>query len=109
MEVAPPSPAVGAPSRSAPVERNVLLQEKQLKLRGDRQKNIYKKLKTQDFVLTPAYDPALLQATGMTIEFELIFKTVGWEDAWEIDELGCNLLTTEFLCTLQPTDSEVSF
>ena len=109
MEVDPLSPAVGASSRSAPVERNVLLQEKQLKLRGDRQKNIYKKLKTQDFVLTPAYDPALLQATGMTIEFELIFKTVGWEDAWEIDELGCNLLTTEFLCTLQPTDSEVSF
>ena len=33
MEVDPPSPAVGAPSRSAPVERNVLLQEKQLKLR----------------------------------------------------------------------------
>ena len=45
----------------------------------------------------------------MTAEFELIFKTVGWEDACEIDELGCNLLTTEFLCTLQPTDSEVSF
>ena len=46
MEVDPPSPAVGAPSRSAPVERNVLLQEKQLKLWGDREKNIYKKLKT---------------------------------------------------------------
>ena len=67
------------------------------------------KLKTRDFILTLAYDPALLQATGMTAEFELIFKTVGWEDACEIDELGCNLLTTEFLCTLQPTDSEVSF
>lgn len=39
------------------------MQEKQLKLRGDREKNIYKKLKTWDFVLTPAYDPALLQAT----------------------------------------------
>ena len=96
MEVDPPSPAVGTPSRSAPAERNVLLQEKQLKLRGDRQKNIYKKLKTQDFVLTPAYDPALLQATGMTIEFELIFKTVGWEDAWKIYEPGCKLLTTKF-------------
>ena len=60
MEVNPPSPAVGAPSRSGPMERNVLLQEKQLKLRGDREKNIYKKLKTQDFILTPTYDPALL-------------------------------------------------
>jgi len=58
MEVNPPSPR--ALSRSALVERNILLQEKQLKLRGDREKNIYKKLKTRDFVLTPAYDPALL-------------------------------------------------
>ena len=60
MEVDPPSPAVGAPSRSAPMERNVFLQEKQLKLRDDREKNIYKKLKDQDFVLTPTFDPALL-------------------------------------------------
>ena len=93
MEIDPPSPAVGAPSRSAPVERNVLLQGKQLKLRGDREKNIYKKLKTHDFVLTTAYDPALLQAIGMVVEFELIFRTIEWEDAWEIDEPGCKLLT----------------
>ena len=109
MEVDPPSPAVGVPSRSAPVETSILLQEKQLKLQGDREKNIYKKLKTKDFVLTPAYGLALLQAIGMTTEFKLIFKVVGWEDAWEIDEPGCKHLTIEFLCTLQPIDSEVSF
>ena len=86
MEVDPPSPAVGAPSRSAPMERNVLLQEKQLKLRDDREKDIYKKLKDRDFVLTPAFDPALLQSTGMDSEFELIFKAIEWEDAWEIDK-----------------------
>ena len=45
----------------------------------------------------------------MDSEFELIFKAVGWEDPWEIDESGCKLLTIEFLCTLQITDSEVSF
>ena len=45
----------------------------------------------------------------MTAEFKLIFKTIGWEGAWEIDESGCKLLTIEFLCTLQPTDLEVSF
>ena len=45
----------------------------------------------------------------MTAEFEPIFKTIGWEDAWEIDEPGCKLLTIEFLCTLQPTNLEVSF
>ena len=63
MEVDPPSPTVGASSQSAPVERNVLLQEKKLKLRDDREKNIYKKLKDQDFILTLAFDLALLQST----------------------------------------------
>ena len=76
MEVDPPSPAIGAPSWSAPVERNVLLQEKQLKLWDDREKNIYKKLKDQDFDLTPAFNPALLQSIGMDSKFELIFKAV---------------------------------
>jgi len=108
MEVDPPSPTTGASSRSAPVDRNVLLQEKQLKFRCGTEK-IYKKLKTQRFVPTPAYDPALLQATGMNTEFELIFKAVGWEDVWEINEPVSKLLTAEFLCTLKPTDSEVSF
>ena len=45
----------------------------------------------------------------MNTEFELIFKVVGWKDVWEINELGSKLLTAEFLCTLKPTDSEVSF
>ena len=91
------------------MERNVLLQGKQLKLQDNRETNIYKKLKDRDFVLTPAFDPALLQSTGMDSEFELIFKAIEWEDAWEIDKSGCKLLTIEFLCTLQTTDSEVSF
>ena len=76
MVVDPPSPAFGAPSRSAPMERNVLLQEKQLKLQDDREKKIYKKLKDQDFILTPTFDLALLQSTGMDSKFELIFKAV---------------------------------
>ena len=78
MEVDPPSPAVGVSSRSAPVERNVLLQEKQLKLWDGTEKDIYRKLKTRRFVFTPAYDPALLQATCMNTKFELIFKAIGW-------------------------------
>ena len=44
----------------------------------------------------------------MDSEFELIFKAVGWKDAWKINKSGCKLLTIEFLCTLQTTDSEVS-
>ena len=109
MEVDPPSAAVGAPFQSAPMERNVLLQEKQLKLQDDREKKIYKKLKDQDFILTPTFDLALLQSVGMDSEFKLIFKVVGWQDAWEINESLCKLLTIEFLCTLQTTDLEVSF
>ena len=46
MEVDPPSSAAGASSHSAPAERNILLQEKQLKLRGESKKNIYRQLKT---------------------------------------------------------------
>lgn len=100
MDVDPPSPAAEQLSRAAPAEKNVLLQDKQLKLRGDWEKEIYKKLKDRDFVLTPAYDPALLQATGMNSKFDLIFKTIGLENAWDIDEQGCKLLTIEFLCTV---------
>jgi hypothetical protein len=85
------------------------LQEKQLKLWDEMEKNIYKQLKTQRFILTPAYDPALLQATGMNTEFETIVKAIGWENVWEIDEPGSKLLIVVFLCTLQPTNSEVSF
>jgi len=109
MEVDPPSPTARASSHSAPTERNVLLQENQLKLRGGTEKDIYNKLKTRRFVLTPAYDPALLQATCMNTKFELIFKTVGWEDVWEINKPGSKLLTAEFFCTLKATDSKVSF
>jgi hypothetical protein len=40
------SPAVGVSSQSSPAKRNILLQEKQLKLQGETEKNIYKQLKT---------------------------------------------------------------
>ena len=58
---------------------------------------------------TSAYDFALLQATGMDIEFDFIFRTVGWESVWNINEQGSKLLTSEFLCTLQLTNTEVKF
>jgi hypothetical protein len=46
MEVDPPSPAAGgSSSRSAPMESHVVLQDRQLKLWDDREKEIYKKLK----------------------------------------------------------------
>jgi hypothetical protein len=45
----------------------------------------------------------------MNTKFETIFKAVGWENVWKIDEPGSKLLIAEFLCTLQPTNSKVSF
>jgi hypothetical protein len=61
MEVDPSSPAAGgSSSRSAPMESHVVLQERQLKLWDDREKEIYKKLKDWEFILIPAFDPALL-------------------------------------------------
>ena len=38
--------------------------------------DIYKKLKDWDFILTPAFDPALLQSTTVDSKFELIFKAI---------------------------------
>ena len=81
MQIDTPSPAVGAPSGSSSAEKNILLEEKHLKLLDKTEKDIYKQLKNHGFILTPAYDPALLQSTGMNTEFEIIFKTVGWENA----------------------------
>ena len=94
MEVDPPSPATRASSRDGT--------EKQLKLRDGTEKDIYKKLKTRRFVLTPAYNLVLLQATGMNTEFKPIFKAVGWEDVWGINELGSKLLTAEFYAPWNP-------
>ena len=45
----------------------------------------------------------------MNTEFEIIFKTIGWENVWEINEPRSKLLTAEFLWTLQTIDSEVTF
>ena len=75
------SPTVGALSRSSFAKRNILLEEKHLKLWDKTEKDIYKQLKNQGFILTPTFDLALLQSTGMNTEFEIIFKTIGWENA----------------------------
>jgi hypothetical protein len=45
----------------------------------------------------------------MNTEFELIFRNIGWEDAWIITEEGSKLLTIEFLCTLTLDDDNVEF
>ena len=109
MQIDDPSPAVEVPPRSSSAERNILLEEKHLKFWNKTEKEAYKQLNTRRFILTSTYDPALLHAIGMDAEFEIIFKTVRWENVWHIDESGFKLLTAEFLCNLQTTDFEVTF
>jgi hypothetical protein len=45
----------------------------------------------------------------MDVEFDFIFRVVGWENVRNIHEQGSKLLTAEFLCTLQTTDTKVKF
>ena len=79
-----------SPSSTSP---NILLEEKHLKLRNKQEKDAFKSLKTRRFVHTSAYDPTLLQAIGMDVEFDFIFRTVSWENVWNVTEQGSKLLT----------------
>ena len=77
MQIDVPSPTVRAPSGSSSVEKNILLEEKHLKLQNKTEKEAYKQMKTQRFIHTSVYDLALLQSTGMDLKFEIIFRTIG--------------------------------
>jgi hypothetical protein len=88
---------------------NILMDDKNLKLRGHEEKKKFKDLKDQEFGLTPAYDPQLLQDTGMDVEFGYIFFAVGWSKVRPINDDVFRLLTIKFLCTLQFTNPGVEF
>jgi hypothetical protein len=98
MEVDPLTFATGSSSRQRQEVLYTLLRDNHIKFEDDREK-IYKQLKDRDFMLTPVIDSDLLQSVGMDSEFELIFHNIRWENAWEMNELGCRLLTIDFLCT----------
>ena len=102
MQIDIPSPTIGALPQSSLAKKNILLEEKHLKLWNKMEKDAFKQLKVQRFILTSTYDPAILCAIGMDIEFDFRFRAIGWEDVWNIHEQGSKLLTTEFLCTLEP-------
>ena len=109
MQIDVPSPAVRVPPQSSLAEMNILLEEKHLKLQNKTEKDAFKQLKSRRFILTTAYDLAVMLAIGMDVDFDFIFRAVGWEDVWNIHEQGSKLLTAEFLYTLQTTDTEVKF
>jgi hypothetical protein len=88
---------------------NILMEDKNLKLRGHEEKQKFKDLKDMEFGITPAYDPQLLQDKGMDIKFGYIFFAVGWSKVWPVNEDGFILLTIEILCTLQFKNPRVEF
>ena len=69
----------------------------------------YKELRTRFFEHTPVFDEELLQSTGMDTELDLVFRALGWENFWRVEERGSKRLTTEFLCTLRKNSEGISF
>jgi hypothetical protein len=65
-------PADAQPSSSSAAQR-VLLTVTNLALRDAREKNIYNKLKSRNFVHTPVLDDVFLCETGMATELDTIF------------------------------------
>ena len=60
--------------------------EPHLDLERGQQMEAFHLIKDREFEPTPLYDPALLQAIGMDVEFTSIWKAIGWEEVdpvWE--------------------------
>ena len=80
-----------------------------LDLRDDRERQAYAMIKNLSFGHTRAFDPDLLEKTGMDVDFALVCHAVGWDDFVPVEENGSRLLTIQFLCTLQEVDDSVCF
>ena len=69
----------------------------------------YHLIKDRVFKDMPLYDPALLQAIGMDVDFTSISKAIGWEEVDPVWEQGSCLLTIQFLCSLKEVDNGITF
>ena len=69
----------------------------------------YNLIKNREFDHMLLYDPALLQAIGMDVEFASIWKAIGWEEVDPIWEQGSRLLTIQFLCSLKEVNNGITF
>ena len=69
----------------------------------------YLSLQNKSFEHTGIMDPRLLSNAGMTTEFETIFTSIGWSSFWQIEEFGIEMLTAEFLSSLQIFNDGISF
>ena len=80
-----------------------------LDLRDDRKRQAYAMIKNRSFGHTKAFDPDLLEKTGMDVDFARVWHAVGWDGFVPVEENGSRLPTIQFLCTLREVDDGVSF
>ena len=80
-----------------------------LYLWSDRECQAYAMIKRQSFGHTRAFDPDLLEKTGMDIDFANVWHAVGWDGFVPIKENGSRLLTIQFLCTVREEANGVHF
>ena len=80
-----------------------------LDLRDDRERQAYAMIKNRIFGHTRAFDPDLLEKTGMDVDIARVWHAVGWDGFVPVEENGSRLLTIQFLCTLREVDNGVSF
>jgi hypothetical protein len=80
-----------------------------LSLRGAREEQAYALRKDRVFIHTWDFDPALMEKTGMNLEFASIWLALGWEELALVTELGSRPLTIHFLCSLTEIPDGIEF
>ncbi|KXG24933.1 hypothetical protein SORBI_3007G102400 [Sorghum bicolor] len=89
------------PSRMREPESGLMLSQEELQR--------YYIIREDLFLHTSIIDPDLLARTGMDVEFDKVFRAIGWSSFWQVPEFGKELLAKEFLCTLKLTNNGISF
>ncbi len=73
-----------------------LLNNTDLDLVSDRERQAYYMLSDREYAHTREYSPELLKKIGMDVEFCAIWKAIGWQRFAVVDEPGSRLLTLQF-------------
>jgi len=78
-------------------------------LESEREMQAYNLIKEREFLHSPAFDSAFLHQIGIDVEFDTIFKHLGWTRVAPIHELRSRLLTIQILGTLEIVDYGITF
>ena len=69
-------------------------------MRDDRGRQAYAMIMHRSFGHTRAFDPDLLEKTGMDIDFARVWHAIGWDSFVPVEENGSRLLTIQCLYTI---------